>query len=139
MVEITAMTIADYEEAMDLWQRTPELGVSPQYDCRERIGIYLERNPGLSTAARADGRLVGTVLCGHDGRKGSIYHVAVDAGFRGQGLAAKMMQRSEAALKAAGIPTGFLFVHTANGNAGEFYKHEGWAPVPNVVYWYKYF
>ena len=79
----------DYDQAMELWQRTPELGVSPRSNPRERIGAYLARNPGLSTVAIADGHVIGTVLCGHDGRKGSIYNVTVSPEYRRQGIARK--------------------------------------------------
>lgn len=79
---------------MDLWQRTPDLGVSPRFDTLARVRAYLCRNPCLSSVATADGKVVGTVLCGHDGRRGSVYHVTVAPEYRGKGIARGMLERS---------------------------------------------
>lgn len=132
MLEIRAMTLADYDQAMHFWQQNPELGVSPAFDSRARIGAYLQRNPGLSTVAVLDGKVIGTVLCGHDGRRGSFYHVGVDPAHRGEAIATRMLQRSTNLLKEADITTAFLF--TSNSEAAAFWQHLGWTPAPQILY-----
>ncbi len=139
MVTIESMTGTDYDEAMRLWKETPGLGVSAGFDTRERIAAYLARNPGLSTVARDEGKMIGTVMCGHDGRRGSLYHVVVRPEYRGQGIAQKMIERCLDGLRAQGIHNGFLFVHTANQEAAAFWTHIGWQVVPHVQYYYKEF
>lgn len=139
MPDIRAMTIEDYDQAMDLWQRTPDLGVSRQFDCPERIAAYLRRNPGISTVTCEDGKIIGTVLAGHDGRRGSIFHVAVDPAFRGQKLAERMLERAIGCLKAEGITSGMLFTYTTSESARSFWSHMGWETAPNVLYHYKSF
>ncbi|WP_337926706.1 hypothetical protein [Paenibacillus caui] len=69
---ITEMTIDDYEGAYRLWKNTKGMGLSAA-DSRESIASYLQRNEGLSFVCKQDGQIVGTVLCGHDGRRGFMY------------------------------------------------------------------
>ena len=90
MIEIRGMIVDDYDQAMDPWLRTPKFGAYPRAYTTDRLAAYLARNPGLSTVAIADGRVIGTVLCGHDGRKGSMYNVTVSSEHRMQGIAKKM-------------------------------------------------
>src|SRR4030042_585504 len=99
---IDALDIADYETAYALWQRTEGMGLSIA-DTRQAIQRYLERNPGMSTAARLDGRLVATALAGHDGRRGYLHHAAVDPAYRGRGIGRAVVERSLSMLRAAGI------------------------------------
>jgi ribosomal protein S18 acetylase RimI-like enzyme len=86
-ITLDEMTMEDYE----LWLADSSLGVSPHFDTRDRIAAYLARNPGLSTVARLDGRIIGAALCGHDGRRGSIYHVAVAEQHRRLGIGRRMV------------------------------------------------
>ncbi len=139
MVTIEAMKSADYDEAMNLWKATPGLGVSAGFDTPERVAAYLARNPGLSMVARDEGRLVGTVLCGHDGRRGSLYHMIVSPEHRGHGLARQMVERCLDGLRAEGIRSAFLFVHAGNQAAAAFWAGIGWQVVPNVQYYYREF
>lgn len=134
MIAVRAMTIEDYEEALQFWLCIPELGVSASFDSRERIGGYLERNSGLSTVAVLEGRIVGTALCGHDGRRGSLYHVGVAPEYRGRGIATRVVERCIAELRNKGIRSAFLFTHAADANAAGFWTAKGWAPVPGIQY-----
>lgn len=134
MIEIRAMTIDDYDQVMDLWLRTPEFGAYPRAYTTDRLAAYLARNPGLSTVAIADGRVIGTVLCGHDGRKGSMYNVTVSSEHRRQGIAKKMLERSQNGLKAEGIRVAFLFTYVSSKEAGEFWASQGWTAAPHVLY-----
>lgn len=122
---IEPLTIADYDEVIGLWRRCEGIGLSDA-DSRENIATYLARNPGMSFLARADGLLAGAVLCGHDGRRGYLHHLAVDARFRRLGLGRRLADRCLAALAAAGIRKCHLFVLEGNEDGLVFWKSAGW-------------
>src|SRR5271154_5438166 len=82
---ITVMQPDDYDEVIALWQRCEGVGLTPS-DSREAVHSFLVRNPALSLVARHAGQIVGAVLCGHDGRRGYIYHLAVSPEHRQQGI-----------------------------------------------------
>jgi hypothetical protein len=63
-----------YSEAFSLWLRTDGVGLG-KGDQEEEFTFFLERNDGFCYIARSDNQIVGTLLCGHDGRRGYIYHV----------------------------------------------------------------
>jgi len=118
-------TIDDHAEAYALWQATPGVGLSP-VDERAPIGAYLERNPGCSFVARAGGRLVGAVLCGSDGRRGYLHHLAVAPDFRRQGVGEALVKHCLAGLQAQGIEKCHLFVFAGNTPGRAFWGHVGW-------------
>ncbi|HPR77475.1 MAG TPA: GNAT family N-acetyltransferase, partial [Candidatus Limiplasma sp.] len=76
-MQIRLMTLNDYDAAIFLWKSTAGIGISDRDDSRDRIARYLARNPSTCFVAEENGRLIGTVLAGHDGRRGFIYHAAV--------------------------------------------------------------
>lgn len=122
---ILPFTIQDYDEVYTLWQATPGVGLSAA-DQRESIAAYLERNPGLSFVARVEGRLAGAVLCGSDGRRGYLHHLAVAPEFRHQGIGAALAETCLARLKAEGIEKCHLFVFTGNAGGRAFWERVGW-------------
>jgi ribosomal protein S18 acetylase RimI-like enzyme len=131
-IRIHPMTIADYDEAMALWQATEGMGLRPA-DERQHIARYLARNPGLSFVARDGDRLVGTVLCGHDGRRGYLQHLAVDRAYRRQGIGRALVAQTLDALRAIDINKCHLFVIKTNTAAIEFWKHIGWFERDDIV------
>ena len=124
-LEITSMTGADYEDALALWQTSEGIGLTPA-DSRAGIQLFLERNPGLSLVAREGGRLVGTVLCGHDGRRGYLYHLAVAAAHRSRGLGRSLVEAALARLAACGIRKCHIFVYAHNTGGESFWRQTGW-------------
>lgn len=84
-MEIRIMTISDYEETFKLWSNTAGMGMRSLDDSYEGIIKFLKRNPTTNFVARIDEKIVGVILCGHDGRRGYIYHTAVDEKNRGHG------------------------------------------------------
>ena len=136
---IDEMRADDICEACALWYSIPELGVARSFDTHKRIRAYLKRNPGFSTVARKDDRIVGAVMCGHDGRRGSFYHTGVLPEFRRHGIAKRMVERSLSHLREVGITTAFLFTHEKNFTAQAFWKGTGWEHCPWVQYRYREF
>jgi ribosomal protein S18 acetylase RimI-like enzyme len=132
MIEISQFASGDYDEVMALWVETEGLTLRDA-DSREGISRYLARNPGLSFIARDQGRLVGAVLAGTDGRRGYLQHLAVARSHRGRGLGRTLAERSLAALRALGIEKCHLMVRQENGQARDFWRHVGWHERSDVV------
>jgi ribosomal protein S18 acetylase RimI-like enzyme len=118
---IRNFTSADYAAAMALWQATPGVGLSDA-DRREPIERFLARNPGLSFVACAGSELVGTVLCGHDGRRGLIHHLVAAAGHRRQGLGRELLNSALRALRREGIDKCHLLVFQSNADGLAFWR-----------------
>ncbi|WP_126310557.1 GNAT family N-acetyltransferase [Methylomusa anaerophila] len=124
---IREMTIRDYDDVIKLWQKTAGIGLSDA-DSRENIRRYMERNPGLSYVAEQNGAgIIGAVLCSHDGRRGYLHHLAVDACCRGQGLGRSLVERCMAKLREAGITKCHVFIFKDNETGKAFWTHNSWA------------
>ena len=121
---IQPMTAADYDQTLALWQEVEGVGLSSA-DSREQIERYLKRNPGQSLLAWKAESLVGAVLCGHDGRRGYIHHLAVRPGHRRQGIGRLLVSRCLTALAAEGIEKCHLFVFSQNEAAIKFWQAVG--------------
>jgi ribosomal protein S18 acetylase RimI-like enzyme len=120
------MTPADLDEVLALWERSEGIGLSPDADSRVGLCAFLERNPGLSFVACAGGPVVGAVLCGQDGRRGYLYHLAVSPPARRWGIARALVQCSLDGLRRLGIRKCHLFVFEDNGAGIEFWRKIGW-------------
>ena len=124
-VEILEFRAVDYDDAFELWQRSEGVGLSDA-DSRTSIERYFERNPGMSFVARSEGRLVGSILAGHDGRRGYLHHLAVEVSARRQGIGERLVEASLAALKDAGMQKCHLFIFNKNETGLSFWKSVGW-------------
>jgi len=124
-IETREFRIEDYEMAVDLWNRAEGLDVA-EGDDRETIRAFLDRNPGLSRIATNGPKIIGAVLCGHDGRRGYIYHLAVDPAFQGRGLARCLIDECVSGLKRAGLERANILVATDNPRGLEFWRRCGW-------------
>lgn len=121
-VELTEMSMGDYDEVAALWQATE--GVCFGHgDGPEDIAAYLRRSEGLSFVARENGTLVGAVLCGHDGRRGYLHHLAVATGHRGRGLGEALAEKCLAALGAMSIEVSRLRLCRQRGRPGVLAGH----------------
>jgi ribosomal protein S18 acetylase RimI-like enzyme len=115
----------DYPAALDLWRRAgPGIHVGPS-DTPEEIARKAARDPDLFLVAEAEGRIIGTVIGGFDGRRGMIYHLAVEPAHRGRGLGRQLMDEVEERLRRKGCYKAYLLVMDGN-SAVEFYKNLGW-------------
>jgi len=122
---IRTMTARDYDDVLALWKICRGVGLS-ESDTVEGVTRFLQANPGLSVVAFDEDRLVGGVLCGHDGRRGYITHLAVVADARGRGLGRKLVERCLAALRRCRIEKCHIFVFADNADAREFWNASGW-------------
>ena len=91
---IREMTIDDYEEVYHLWKQIKGFGIRSIDDSREAVERFLMRNPTTSVVAEKDGKIVGSILCGHDGRRGCLYHVCVDEAYRRHGIGKAMVVKA---------------------------------------------
>ena len=126
-MNIRVMTIADYPACHDLWLRTPGMGLNSVDDSAEGIAFYLRRNPNTCFVAEEEGRLVGAILAGHDGRRGHISHTAVDGDFQRRGIGRKLVEHAMAALKAEGITKVNLVVFSRNEKGDAFWAAQGFS------------
>jgi ribosomal protein S18 acetylase RimI-like enzyme len=124
-IVIRDMTIQDYDEVLALWRTSEGVGLSDA-DLEEGVARFLDRNPGLSFVARDGEHLVGAVLCGHDGRRGYIHHLAVSKPHRRKGLGRALVGRCLSALRRDGISKCHIFVFGDNNDTIAFWKNIGW-------------
>ena len=123
---IRPMTIADFEPVLRLWQQTEGVGLN-ESDTPAAIETYLVRNPGLSRVACEASEVIGAVLCGHDGRRGYLHHLAVARTHRKQGLGNALVDACLTELAAIGISKCNIFLYADNAAGEAFWKHNGWA------------
>lgn len=124
-MKIQKMTIEDYDAVMGLL--TAMSGVRLRdADSREATARYLERNPGLSFVALVDGALAGCVMCGHDGRRGYLQHLAVSQNFRRQGIGSALVEACLTRLEGFGILKTHIDVLVGNQPAHDFWRRQGW-------------
>ncbi|GAA3968303.1 GNAT family N-acetyltransferase [Allohahella marinimesophila] len=120
------MKIADYDRVIGLWQKAEGLRLR-QADSLDGIRRYLTRNPGLSFVAEHHGAgIVGTIMAGHDGKRGYLQHLTVAQAYRGIGVGSELTRRCLAALKVEGILKTHLFVLDENAAARRFWQNRGW-------------
>ena len=115
---------ADIPAARALWQATPGVGLSAA-DEPAALVAFLARNPGTSFVAESEGRLTGTILVGHDGRRGLIHHLAVATDQRRSGLGRRLVAAGLAALHAQGIDKCHLMVFADNAQGAAFWTGIG--------------
>ena len=120
------MTIDDYEQVYALWKQIHGFGIRSVDDSKEGIARFLKRNPDTSVVAVEDGKIVGAILCGHDGRRGCMYHVCVDADYRMRGIGKSMVVFAMEALKKEKISKVSLIAFTKNDIGNAFWKEIGW-------------
>ena len=124
-ITIHEMDITDYDQIYQLWESSENIGLS-KADSRYGITRFLERNPGMSYVAWKEDVLVGTVLCGHDGRRGYIHHLMVHPDHRRQGIGQSLASRCMFALTRIGIQKCHLFVFEDNIGGIKFWENLGW-------------
>jgi ribosomal protein S18 acetylase RimI-like enzyme len=152
-IETREFVIDDYEAAVKLWKRVEGVEIA-EGDDREGVAQFLARNPGLSRVATVErstmepagaerhGResprglnpsIVGVAFCGNDGRRGYIYHLAVDPNYRGRGLGQRMVDECLEGLRRLGLQRANIMVATDNPRGREFWSRCGWEELDGAI------
>lgn len=134
MIKIRVMNIEDYDGIYDLWINTPGMGLNTTDDSREGIDKYLKRNPMSSFVAEDDGKIIGVIMSGHDGRRGYIHHTAVLPDYRNQGIAKKLVDNAMNALDKEGINKVGLVAFERNEIGNGFWENIGFVVRDDLVY-----
>ena len=124
MITYRLMTIDDYRQAYDLWIECGN-GLNDKDDSREGIDKYLKRNPNTSFVAVCEQKVVGVILCGHDGRRGIIQHACVSPDHRREGIGQKLVDLALEALKQEGITKVLLVAFKKNEGGNAFWESQG--------------
>jgi putative acetyltransferase len=130
-VMIDPMTIDHFDEVIALWKEFENVGLSSA-DEREKIKTYLTRNPGMSFVAKENGVVVGAALCGHDGRRGYLHHLAVAQSHQMKGIGRNLAERCTESLRSAGIEKCHLFLFHRNKEGKAFWENIGWTPRTDI-------
>ena len=128
------MTIHDLPEVIELWARMEGVGLN-ESDCVPALTVFLARNPALSRVAREGEKIVGAVLCGHDGRRGFLYHLAVATEYRGRGLGTALVERCLAGLAELGIQKCNAVVYRDNALGQRFWRRLKFNPRDDLGFW----
>ena len=123
---IRVMTLEDYDEVYALWMGIHGFGIRSIDDSKEGVERFLKRNPSTSMVAVADGKIVGAILCGHDGRRGCLYHVCVHEDYRKNGIGKAMAVACMRALQKEKINKVSLIAFKSNELGNHFWKDAGW-------------
>ena len=134
-VRIQPMTVDDYDEVRALWMTISGFGIRTLDDSPADIRRFILRNPTTSVVARVEDRIVGSILCGSDGRQGSLYHVCVAREYRRRGIGTKMVGYCMQQLKLMGINKVSLIAFTRNDAGNAFWKQIGWTRKTDVNYY----
>ena len=125
-VQILPMTEQDYDAVRALWLTIRGFGIRALDDSREDVVRFIRRNPTTSVVAVTDGKIIGSILCGSDGRQGALYHVCVAKEHRRRGIGTQMVGYCMRQLKEMGINKVGLIAFTSNEAGNAFWKQIGW-------------
>lgn len=134
MINIRVMSIEDYDGVYDLWINTPGMGLNSTDDSRDGIEKYIKRNPTSNFVAECDGKVIGVIISGHDGRRGYIYHTAVLPEYRNRGIARRLVDCAMNALDKEGINKAALVVFGRNELGNGFWENIGFTSREDLIY-----
>ena len=132
---VRVMSIDDYDQVYALWTKIHGFGLRSVDDSREGIERFLQRNPTTSVVAEEEGKIVEAILCGHDGRRGCLYHVCVDEEYRMRGIGKSMVIFAMEALKKEKINKVSLIAFTKNDIGNAFWNEIGWTKRLDLNYY----
>lgn len=132
---VREMTPEDYDSVYALWMSIQGFGIRTMDDSREGVERFLRRNPTTSVVAEQNGRIVGAILCGHDGRRGCFYHVCVAKEYRHHGAGHLMAQFAMRALRREGINKVNLIAFKSNEIGNAFWSGVGWTQREDLNYY----
>lgn len=132
---VRTMTIEDYQGVHDLWMTIKGFAIRSIDDSRTGVERFLKRNPTTSVVAEENGEIVGSILCGHDGRRGCLYHVCVREDCRMRGIGKSMVVRCMEELEKEKISKVSLIAFTENDIGNAFWKEIGWTKREDLNYY----
>ncbi|MGN0432095.1 MAG: GNAT family N-acetyltransferase [Lachnospiraceae bacterium] len=135
MYTVRTMTIEDYEGVYGLWMTIKGFAIRSIDDSKEGVERFLRRNPTTSVVAVENGEIVGAILCGHDGRRGCLYHVCVREDVRMRGIGKAMVVFCMEKLKAEQISKVSLIAFTVNDIGNAFWRKIGWTKREDLNYY----
>lgn len=133
-METKLMSIEDYDKVYQLWTNTEGMGIRSLDDSFEGIERFLKRNPTTNYIAQVENKIVGVILCGHDGRRGYIYHTAVNSDYRGRGVGKALVNAVLDALKKEEINKVALVAFASNDLGNRFWQSIGFSKRDDLVY-----
>lgn len=134
-MKVRTMTAEDYQGVYDLWKSIQGFALRSVDDSQEGVEQFLRRNPATSAVAEEDGKIVGSILCGHDGRRGCMYHVCVNQAYRRMGIGKAMVVHCMQELEKENINKVSLIAFTANDVGNAFWKEMGWTRREDLNYY----
>ena len=132
---VRTMTIDDYTGVHNLWMTIKGFAIRSIDDSREGVEVFLKRNPTTSVVAEEEGKIVGAILCGHDGRRGCLYHVCVHEDYRMRGIGKSMVVHCMKELEKEKISKVSLIAFTKNDIGNAFWKEIGWTKREDLNYY----
>ena len=131
-IDTREFSINDYDAAVQIWERVEGLEIA-EGDDRESVAQFLARNLGLSRVATDGTTIVGVALCGHDGRRGHIYHLAIDPAYQGRGLGKRLLDECLNGLRRVGLKRAIIMVADTNSRGREFWRRCNWEEIPGTI------
>jgi ribosomal protein S18 acetylase RimI-like enzyme len=136
-LKIRKFKIEDYENLIELWKRAG-LPYKPEgRDRKDKIKKELERGIAIFLVAEINGKIAGSIIGTHDGRKGWINRLAVDPEYRRQGIAKKLIEEVEKKLYKEGIEIIACLIEDWNKSSMEFFKRMGYKEHKDIIYFTK--
>jgi len=132
---VRTMQIEDYDQVYALWMTIKGFSIRSIDDSSEGVARFLKRNPTTSVVAVMDGKVVGAILCGHDGRRGCLYHVCVQEQYRMLGIGKAMVVACMNALREEKISKVSLIAFTKNDVGNAFWRCIGWTKREDLNYY----
>lgn len=133
-MELKLLRIEDYDKVYQLWTSTKGMGMRSLDDSFEGIEKFLKRNPTTNYLAQVEDKVIGVILCGHDGRRGYIYHAAVNSDYRGKGIGKKLVNAVIESLKKEEINKVALIVFASNDLGNKFWQSLGFEKRDDLIY-----
>ncbi len=133
-MNIRKLTIADYDKVYALWLSCKGMGLNNLDDSRNGIERFLKRNPETCFVAENSGEVIGVIIAGNDGRRGYIYHIAVNPEYRRKGIAKALVNSALKALRDLGINKTALVVFERNADGNAFWGSIGFTSRDDLVY-----
>lgn len=133
-MNIRKMSVNDYDEVYALWMSCEGMGLNNLDDSREGIDKFIKRNPDTCFVAEIGNKIVGVIIVGNDGRRGYIYHTAVNPQYRNQGIGTQLVDAAMQTLKQCGINKVALVVFNRNENGNIFWQKLGFTVREDLIY-----